>query len=500
MKTTKKPLHYVLVAILFVIVACQSPDKKESLYPENEIPVNTTSVEALQHFVTGLDIFDQGNRIKARSHFDKALELDPNFISAQMYRAYCSTSNKEWSGNRDKLLAMYDQANEGEKIQMDLIKIGMEGDEDKEFAISERLVEKYPNSARAYDNLADAYSNLDNMDEARKQWTKAMALNPDYLPAIRNLGLSYLFTTPKDFKKAEEYMLLAVEKAPKSSRVQIDLGDTYRAQNDLPKALASYNKAAELDPEDQVALSKAGHANSYLGNYEDARKNFQDSRAISELGLGSYNFEGYTHLYEGDPKKALAFLHDVAKKVDTMDIPESNKTGAKMNCVYDCAMIAMHHGDTDHLKEVVEMMKPLSVQISKDVGSKSATLYQKANMHYWDAMASASEGKYDDAIAKAELIKTTLASINEPNKLRAYHRAHTIINYHQENYDTALEHAAHLDKDDVYDVYWMARINKKAGNTDKAMELFNEIADYNFNQVEYALIRKEVKEIVASAN
>lgn len=496
----KKPIAYLMAAFLFVLMACQSPETKKVLYPENEVPVSTTSDEALQEFVTGLDIFDQGNALKARPFFDKALELDPNFVSAQMYRAFSSSSAKEWSTNRDKLLAMRDQANDGEKLYMDIILNDMEDDDVKELALSKQLVEKYPLSARAYDNLAGSYNSLNETDMARSQWAKAVEINPDFTPAISNLGSSYLFTSPKDFKKAEEYMAMVVEKVPESSRAHINLGDCYRAQNDLEKALGSYTKAAELDPEDQVALSKAGHANSFLGNYDAARKNFQNARTLSEFGNGAFDFEAYTYLYEGDHKTALAFLQDAAKNVDGMDMPESNKTGTKMNCVFDCAMIAMHHGDTEHLKEVVEMMRPLSAQIGEDVGSNATKLYQKANMHYWDAIASASAGEYDEAVAKAEMIKTTLESISDPNKLRPYDRAHAFINYKQENYDKALEHASKLDVDNVYDKYWMAHANKMAGNTDKAMEMFNEIADYNFNNVGYALVRNEVKEMLASSN
>ncbi len=495
-----KSIACLITTVIFVLIACQSPQTAKATYPENEIPVSSSSDEAMQEFLTGLNIIDQGNPQKAKAYFEKALELDPDFVSAQMYRAFSSNSLKDWSINRDKFLAMQDKANEGEIILMNMILADMEDDDVKELEISKKLAEKYPYSARACENLAGSYNSLNETEKAREHWAKAMELNPDFIPAISNLGASYLFTSPKDFSKAEEYMAMVVDKAPESSRARIDLGDCYRAQNDLEKALASYVKAAELDPEDEVALSKAGHANSFLGNYEVARQNYQDARAVSEFGTNSYNFEAFTYLYEGDHEKALTFLQEAAKTVGEMDIPESNKTGTKMNCTFNCAMIAMHHGNADHLKEVVEMMRPLSAQIGKDIGSNATYMNQKANMHFWDAMASATAGNYDDAADKAEMIKTTLESITDPNKLRQYHRVYALVNYKQENYEKALEHMAELDQDNVYDMYWMAKAHKMAGNTDKANELFNEIADNNFNGVGYALIRTEVKEMLASSD
>ncbi|MBA6156087.1 tetratricopeptide repeat protein [Tenacibaculum sp. S7007] len=498
MYSIKKLTVYLMAAIMFILTACQAPQTKKTFYPENEIPFESTSNEAMQEFLTGLNIFDQGNGQKAKPFFDKALALDPNFVSAQMYRAFSSNSAKDFSKNRDKFLALRSTANEGEAMLMDLLMANMENDDVKELELSKKLVEKYPSSARAYDYLANSYASLDKVEKSRENWKKAIGLNSDFLPAISNLGASYLFTSPKDFKEAEKYMERVVEKVPQSSRAQINLGDCYRAQNDLEKALKSYIKAAELDPTDAVAFSKAGHANSFLGNFDAARKNFQDARAVSEFGLNSYNFEAFTYLYEEDPKKALAFLENAAQAVSQMDIPESNKTGTKMNCAFNCAMIAMHHGDVEHLKEVVEMMKPLFNQFGKDIGSKGAITNQKVNALYWDAIASAAAENYEEALAKAEIIKSTLATINDPNKLRPYHRVLAFVNYKQENYDKALEYAAKLNPDNVYDRYWMAKANKMAGNNDVAMDMFNEIADYNFNSIGYALVRNEVKKMLAS--
>ena len=146
------------------------------------------------------------------------------------------------------------------------------------------------------------------------------------------------------------------------------------------------------------------------------------------------------------------------------------------------------------------MMRPLSAQIGEDVGSNAASLNQQANMHYWDAIASATAGDYESAGAKAEMIKVTLESITDPNKLRRYHRVHAFVNYKQGNYEKALEHMAELNPDNVYDMYWKAKAFEMSGNIEEAKELFAEIADNNFNGVGYALIRNEVKDMLLASN
>ena len=503
----KHPIAFLLMAGVLFITSCQPSNSDDQASAEtsdnntysNEIPVNSNSEDAMAQFEKGLAIYDQGNNQKAKAYFDKAIELDPDFVSAYMYRAFCANTWQEWSEKRDNVLAMRDKANEGEQLMMDIIVNNMEGDAMKDLDLNQKLADTYPKSARACDMLAGSYDGLNDTEKARELWSKAMELNPDYIPAITNLGLSYLFTSPKDLSKATELMTKVVEKAPNSSRAQIDLGDCHRAQNDLEKALVHYTKAAELDPSDQVAHSKAGHANSFLGNFDDARKNFQDARGVSEYGTDSYNFEAFTYLYEGDHAMALSFLKDAVNQVNEMEIPESSKTGTNMGNLFACAMIAMHHGDAEELKSAVEMMKPLSTKMGEEAGSNSVVRNQQANMQYWDAVVSAMQGDYGGAAEMADMINTTLESSTDPDKMERYHRVHAIVNYQQENYEQAMEHLSKLDPDNTYDQYWVAKTHQMLGNTDQAMDVYKSIADFNFNGVGYALIRNEVKDLLASA-
>ncbi len=489
---------WLLTALLFLFVACQSDKEPKMTYPEGEIPVTTASDEAMQEFLKGLELLDHGNAQEARAYFDKALELDPDFVSAQMYRANSASSAKDWAENRDKFLAMRDKANEGEALMMDIVEANLAVDQEKRKNLTLKLTEKYPSSARAVSNLAGYYSSMDETAKARETWAKAIEINPDFIPAMNSLGFSYLFTTPKDYTKAQKYFEMAVEKIPQSSRAQINLGDCYRAQGDLQKALGSYLKAAELDPNDDVALSKAGHANSFLGNLTAARENYRNSRAVSEFGLGSYNFEANTFILEGDHEKALAYLQEAIEEVDQKDVPASNKLWTKMGLTSNCAAIAMHTGDSEALKGYVAEMQPMSDQMIEEVGAAFFTMNQRANMHFWNAMSSATAGDFEEAAATAELIKTDLELSDDPNKLRPYHQVHAYVNFQQGNYEKALEHMAELDPDDVYNKYWMAKAYKNLGDNEKANKLFEEIVNDNFNSVQYVLILGEAREMLAS--
>ena len=498
----KLPISLVLVAMLFA-TSCKDAEKEseevetETDYSANELPVNTDSEEARQAFDEGLAYFDEGNQRKARAKFDKALEHDPDFVSAQMYRTYTANSAKDWATNREKFMGMRDKANESEAMMMDMTEASLKSDVDKELEVSKKLVEEYPKSARAMDNLAIYYNNNDQEEKAREHWKKALELKPEFIPALASLGTSYLFESPKNKRQAKKYLDRLVETAPNSTRSHILMGDYYRDQDNLEKALSSYEKAASLDPEDDVALAKSGHANSILGNYDEARKNFEDAREASEFGT-NLSGEANTYVYQGDSEGALTFLEEGTKSFDSLDIPESNKNIAKYQAAYTAAHIAMHDGDAKRLEQTVDLMKPISRKLVGEANSPVVTANQNAMMNYWDAMVLVSNKNYKEAMNKAKEIKTAVDSINSPDKLEPYHRAMAVINYHMGDMEKAMEHIDKTDDDYIHDKYWKAKIHEKAGDTDAAMELYEEISEERFNSVEFALIREEVNQKVGA--
>ena len=486
---------------LFLLTSCQEKQSQETVVEDGTIPVSTTSDEALENYHKGLAYFDEGYGQKARPLFDKALEQDPDFVSAQMYRAFSANSAGDWGTNRDKFLAMRDKANEAERLLMDYVEAGKVDDADKELQALKMLADKFPNSARAQVFLGSEYEGREEYTKCRTYYENALKLKEDFLPAINSLGFSYMFSEPVDYEKSEKYMAKAAELLPNSSKTHINLGDAYRAQNKLENALSSYIRAAELDPEDEVALSKAGHANSFLGNYKAARKNYKDCQAISEFGTGGMAFTAFTYLYEsGDYQKTLDVLAENNKKVSTMDIPESNKTGFSNATHFFSAMISMHNEDASGLRTIVESWRPVAIKIAKEVDSEAQLTYAQADLQYWEAVAMALEGDYSGAISKADDIVTTLESVSDPHKLRPYHRVHALVNYKQQNYEKALEHLSHMDESNIYDKYWTAKANMELGNTEKALDMFTELSTYNFNGVPYALIRNEVIAILESQN
>ena len=490
-----------IAVVLFGSVGCkQSETKVEAKIEPTELPVNSTSSEAIASFNKGMEFLDVGNTQQARVHFSKAIELDSNFASAYIFRSGTSPSNEHFRSDLRSATSKKSSENESEKILIDIYTTYLNNNTEERLRQSQQLVSTYPTSARALVVLGDAYSDISEQAKSREQYQKAIELDPNWVGGYFSLGTSYMNAEPKDFKKAEENFVKVVALKPELSGSHVYLGDAYRAQNDLEKARTSYENALEKDPNDALTYLKRGHVNSYLGSYDEARN---DYRKASELNpdnkIAPINFEAFTYLYAGDFKTARSWLEEKAKSVNSLGLKPSQVNDAKSSFLSNCALIAFQQEDAKEVNRYIGMMKPIFTKVGEEIGSDEAKLQQKANILTWEAYAAAMKGDYAAATAKAEEVKTTLEPVKNTNKLWGYYGALSYISFKQGKFGEAIAFQEQGDPNAPFSKYRLALAYEKAGQADKASKIYTELVDYNFNNIGYALIRKELKDKTKSS-
>ncbi len=497
MKKSPTRLLPALLVFFFSLIACNN-EKTTVKEKITDIPVTSQSKEAIASFREGLALADDGNIQKARTVFTKATEQDSTLAIAYLYKANFSQSPKEFMDNLDKAKAHMDGASDWEKMYYDFQNTFVTNDYNKRLDLCQKIIAAYPDAARAQVELGNVYAGNNQTDKARAAYQKAVELDPKWTGGYNGLFGSYVFSDPKDLKKGEENALKVVELSPKSSNAEVALGDCYRAQNDMEKARTAYAKAIGLEPDVAEAYYKKGHVSSFLGNYDEARQDYMEGAKHDDDNMAAMMNIAYTYLYAGDHETAMKTFMDNAAKLDASGATKSKIAGQKLGYLDNCATVCLHDGDAAHLKEMVAMMQGPSDQVAIDVGSPEAKLIEKGNMLYWQALAAAAEGKLDDAKARAEEIKTTLQTVNDPTRLQGYEMAMGYISMKEKKYTDAVSHMEKANPNDIYNKYWLAMANEAAGNKDKAMSLFKEVAAYNFNDVGNALVRNEVKKKLAT--
>ena len=493
MKNFKNYLPLAGLAIVLSLAGCSGTKQKST-----EIPITTTSAEAKASLQQGIEALYLNDLQQARTLFVKAISQDPKLSLAYVYKAFTNESPKEFADDINNANANLEGVSDYEKFYAQMGSTYLTNDWNKRLDIVQQLVAKYPDVAAAQVDLGVTYDNGNQFDKARACYQKAADMSPKWAGAYAALVNCYIFDEPKDFKKAEANALKEVELAPTSSGAEIALGDCYRAQNSLEKARDAYAKAITLNPNVSEAYYKEGHANTFLGNYDEARKNYAEGAKYDDNKFNASQFISNTYLYSGDYKAALTYLDGQLASVDASGYAPSKIAAAKMNLLDNCATISMHNNDVAKLKEAVTAMEPLSAQMGTDMGTDEAKLGEKATMLYWQSMTAALDGNYDAAKSKAEEMKTTLDPVKDPNKLNGYEFAMGFIDMKQKNYPDAVNHFGKTQQNITYNKYWFAMANMAAGNKDKASSLLKEVTGYNFNETGFALVRNEAKTTLAS--
>jgi tetratricopeptide (TPR) repeat protein len=500
MKTLKitSTLFTAMLALFFF--ACQPSEKKaDTTSTENlDFTYTTQSKEALQQFQEGQTIFELGDRERARPYFDKAIELDPDFAVAYVYRAWCRRSAQEYNAFTKMANEKNKNLSEAEQLMVELNNGYATNDVTKRISVGKTMVEKYPAIARGHLILGLAYKDSRDIMNARKNFAKAIELRPDWISGYRAMGESYLFDEPKDLAQAEENMEKLVALMPNESRTHIMMGDVYRAQQNLEKALASFQKAASLAPNDEQVYAKTGHVNLYLGNYEEARKDYEKSKTLSNYPANSLNDIAFTYLYEGRHDEGLAYLKNQVSSLENTGLAPDELMGSKINMLDKCMWTAFYLGDAAETKALLAQIQPLDLERTKSANSDEQMMIYKARMNFKEGMIALLEGNLKLAKEKAVAQKADLATINNPSKLEEYYLLQGKIAMEEGKYADAVAQLKKANMGNMYHKYMLAMANEKAGNEAEATQLLKDISAYRFVDLESALVRNDVLTMLPS--
>lgn len=451
----------------------------------------TSSNQASSTFQSALRFYDVGETKKARALFQQAIAQDPKFAIAYVLLATTAQSANEFVLNINMAKQNLASANAWEKLVYDYISANLTNNVDQQLATAKKMVEQFPKNPRSYSYLAGVYSNMKDFAKSRENAQREIAIDPKWPGGYFDLTNSYLFEDPRDFKQAEATALKLVNIAA-TNGTYILLGDTYRAENNLAKAEETYSKAVQQDPESPEALYKRGHARTFLGQFDNARADYEKAGSLDESPIASRSMIALTYLYQDQPQKAMdGLISDADKYTQGMDAAKA--TAGKFDLLNSAAKIAAHTRNAQKLQEIVGWLKPLSESIDNTIGTEEAKLTGKADRLLWDGILQVLNSNFSDATKTASEIKTTLEPIKNPTKLNDYEFLMGCISIRQKDFANAITHFEMTNPFNVYHKYCLARAYEAAGQKEKANEIYKYLANYNFNSIDYALIRNEVK-------
>jgi tetratricopeptide (TPR) repeat protein len=454
-------------------------------------PLTTSTGLARDQFLKGQREFDLARFIEANAHFKEAVSADPAFAFAYLNVANTANSLEEFKSN----LALAERhaagASEAERLQIQMARKGFDNDLAGQLALGKQLVVKYPDSPRAWLALAGVQGALNQNGEARTSIAKALGLAPKLFVAHTTLGNSYLFGEPRDFAKALQHMQHAEALAPNEAGVHDLLGDVYRAQQNLDKARAEYTRGHELSPYDAILLQQRGHVDTFRGDYAAARADYDSAIALGRANeKAAYApFRAYVSVYAGDPAAAIDELNRLVASVDGLGVPDP-KT-AKVGALSNVAVIAIHTRNRPAAEQALKQLAPVLTQQADEAENPAFRRGQLATIAYFEGWWAARRGDYAAAQKEADRITQLVAPDANARKMEPVHQLLGFIALYQSNYREAVGHLQQGNPFDPYIKYQLAVAAEGAGDAARAKKLFREVADYNFNAVGFALVRKD---------
>jgi tetratricopeptide (TPR) repeat protein len=104
-----------------------------------------------------------------------------------------------------------------------------------------------PGSPIIANKIGIAFHQMLQLDLAKKNYERAIKLNPKYSEAINNLGTIYY--SQKSYRRAIGLYKRALRYSQPSASIYANLGAAYFARKDLKDAMQCYEEALKLDPD-----------------------------------------------------------------------------------------------------------------------------------------------------------------------------------------------------------------------------------------------------------
>ncbi len=469
-------LAIVVTAATTMLSGCEnaSEGKKPAVATTSDsgkIPVTTSSEDAKKEFMAGRDLAEKLLITDSLKHYDKAIELDPNFASAELNRATSSPTAKEFFDHMKKAVSLADKASNGERLLILGAEAGSNGNTGKQKEYLDQVVAAYPNDERAHFALGAYYFGQQDMAQAIEHYKKATEISPTYSTAFNILG--YAYRQNADYANAEQAFKKYIELIPKDPNPYDSYAELLLKMGRFDESIAQYRKALEID---------ANFVNSHFGIAADLMYQGKADEALAELQ--KMNDKART---DGERRTALFGMTVVEADASRMDkalaeVDKQYALGEKTNDVPNMigdvqlkANIMLETGKYDDAKALYERALKMTDDSSQSQEIKNiAKLFQHFNL------ARVALGKKDLATAKSEADAFQKgADAKNSNQVKQSHSLNGMIALEEKDYDKAIAELAQANQQNPQDLYRQCLAYQGKGDNVKAKDACKKAADFN---------------------
>lgn len=307
MKLLKKSTHCLILTMIIFPLLLVSLNLSAS---PTEVPITTNSVEALNLFLEGREKFEDVEFTSATALFDEAIQKDPNFAMAHLYRSQSGIKGQRITSDMGKAKRLAERVSEGEKHMITFYILAAKGKRIEQKEHLDRLSELYPKDKRIH-YLAGSYFHSVDPKKALEHYQRALELDDEFAP-VHNL-VGYVKTDLGNYEAAEEAFKKYIELIPDNPNSYDSYAGFLMKTKRYDESILNYRKALEIDP--SFSPSLFGITESYIlnGEFKRAREYCVKLYENSSHNYGKFCalfIKALSYVYEGRVEEAILMLNE----------------------------------------------------------------------------------------------------------------------------------------------------------------------------------------------
>ncbi len=480
----------VLSCFVVVVVAAAGCSRITEPPAPTTVPITTSSEQARAAYLEGRALAESLRATDARSHFERAVQLDPNFAMAHLGMANTSPTAAEFFASLERAVASMAGASKGERLQIEAFAAAVNGEPARQKELLDALVAAFPDDPRAQNALGGYYFGRQEWSEAASRYRRVTELEPSFSQAYNQLGYALRFEG--DYAGAEAAFQRYVALVPDEPNPYDSYAELLMRMGRFDESIGRYREALERNPSfvasylgialDQTLLGNGDAARATLAELEAKARNDGERRAACFQAA-------VTRLHEGDADGALVDL--------TRQYSIAEAGGDKAAMAGDLNLmgnVLLSAGRTDEALAKFEQ----GVETSDASNATAEVKGAVHRNHDFDlGRVQLARGQVEPAAeTSARYLAATEASGVAFERWQAHHLAGLVAGA-RGDWTTALAELGQANPQDPRVLLATARALVAAGRRDEALATCRQAAEFNGLGINYALARPRAKTLLA---
>jgi tetratricopeptide (TPR) repeat protein len=457
------------------------------------MPLTSSSKKAKELAWEAQAILADGFTTKAIELFKQALELDSNFVAANIWygqNAGLSSSKKhEYFLRAEKNMENVPEAEQHMTKSYLALEKG-----DRETVVNElkEIIKLYPEDNYMLRLIAVRYYGFGQYENALEYAKKSYLADTNFAAIVYYQG--YVLATMGKTEEAENWYKKAIAMKPGVPLYYNNYGQLLRVKGRIDEALEMHKKAVEIGS-DYLGNLYLGHCYIARGEYALAREYYSKAFDLSVTDVQKNTVllnEVNSYLYESKLAEACAAFDkciDFEKKSGVMNIQVIDNT-------YNKGLCYLLYKDIPNAEKYINEGTGLINTLN--LTETELNNYRKYAI-FWEGWFQASIGKTADAQKSLEEFKKSMKDEAELNSMIVFWNAFQgIVAFSKKNWADADKFLSEVNA--AVPNYYVGLACQNAGNNEKAREIFTKIVNNNLVGMQLAMVKPFAKNKLAELN